>query len=411
VYLSPIHEDEDEEEGVDCECRRIDQEQLSFQVGFYNARGMKKRVGFQFNALEDTVESIGLEMVEQLALNPYQVGVRVVVAGGCVRVLEAHWWPHVNVASTRHLWRHAAGTAAGDIYVPHTHKHVLLRLAVCLCVLQVRAIADRIRAALEAMGITSNGALTAAAPAGASEGALGASQEPAIGETGAFAIVATAAATAAIEEASSAPGDSVPSSPFAAGAAAAAAAAGDSGPFAVCGEAPAGSRGSSLSGPIGALGLAGSTPASRQGSLGHSPGLLGLQGTSSGQFAGGTSPTALDLLGVSPGSAAAVAAAAGSTGAGGDAAAAGAAGGVRMCPQQLVRQLSMLGRGTATALLANLQEDLLQQSYASPQAAAAIGLESADTNGSLHGGVAVISHVEQEQQQQPDAVKASEGDK
>jgi hypothetical protein len=71
----------------------------------------------------------------------------------------------------------------------------------------------------------------------------------------------------------------------------------------------------------------------------------------------------------------------------------------------------MLGRGTATALLANLQEDLLQQSYASPQAAAAIGLESADTNGSLHGGVAVISHVEQEQQQQPDAVKASEGDK
>jgi hypothetical protein len=34
---------------------------------------MKKRVGFQFNALEDTVESIGLEMVEQLALNPFQV--------------------------------------------------------------------------------------------------------------------------------------------------------------------------------------------------------------------------------------------------------------------------------------------------------------------------------------------------
>lgn len=36
-------------------------------------QGMKKRVGFQFNALEDTVESIGLEMVEQLALNPHQV--------------------------------------------------------------------------------------------------------------------------------------------------------------------------------------------------------------------------------------------------------------------------------------------------------------------------------------------------
>jgi hypothetical protein len=38
VYLSPIHEDEDEEEGVDCECRRIDQEQLSFNVGFFNAK-------------------------------------------------------------------------------------------------------------------------------------------------------------------------------------------------------------------------------------------------------------------------------------------------------------------------------------------------------------------------------------
>jgi hypothetical protein len=38
------------------------------------SQGMKKRVGFQFNALEDTVESIGLEMVEQLALNAHQVG-------------------------------------------------------------------------------------------------------------------------------------------------------------------------------------------------------------------------------------------------------------------------------------------------------------------------------------------------
>jgi len=37
------------------------------------AQGMKKRVGFQFNALEDTPESIGLEMVEQLALNAHQV--------------------------------------------------------------------------------------------------------------------------------------------------------------------------------------------------------------------------------------------------------------------------------------------------------------------------------------------------
>jgi hypothetical protein len=38
VYLSPIDEDDDEEEGVDCECRRIDQESLSFHVGFFNAK-------------------------------------------------------------------------------------------------------------------------------------------------------------------------------------------------------------------------------------------------------------------------------------------------------------------------------------------------------------------------------------
>lgn len=46
-YLSPIHEDDDEEEGVDCECRRIDQEQLSFNVGFFNAkvRLAARRVG------------------------------------------------------------------------------------------------------------------------------------------------------------------------------------------------------------------------------------------------------------------------------------------------------------------------------------------------------------------------------
>jgi len=41
VYLSPIHEGDEgegDEEGVDCECRRIDQEQLSFNVGFFNAK-------------------------------------------------------------------------------------------------------------------------------------------------------------------------------------------------------------------------------------------------------------------------------------------------------------------------------------------------------------------------------------
>jgi streptogramin lyase len=95
-----------------------------------------------------------------------------------------------------------------------------------------------------------------------------------------------------------------------------------------------------------------------------------------------------------------------------------------MCPQQLVRQLSMLGRNAATALLANLQEDLLQQSYATPEAAAAIGIDAGD-NGSVHFGVALVKaagalpplpeHVPvQEQQQQPaaslpDAVKVHAG--
>jgi hypothetical protein len=56
---------------------------------------MKKRVGFQFNALEDTVESIGLEMVEQLALNPHQVGTDADAAGGTDAV-------HTKLPATRH---------------------------------------------------------------------------------------------------------------------------------------------------------------------------------------------------------------------------------------------------------------------------------------------------------------------
>jgi hypothetical protein len=303
-----------------------------------------------------------------------------------------------------------------------------------LCVLshrllpQVRAIADKIRAALEALGISSTASMDAAAPAGSSEALA---QEQAIGQTAAFAIVATAAATAAIEEAldaSASPGGVAPGSgpggamsPF--GAAATGAGDGAEGWYFGGGaEAGPGSRGSSMNGPP--LVGAGSGPlpsCSRSSSLGltsHSPGLMGLQGTSSGQFVGGSSPKSLELLGVSPGSAAAVAAA-GGAGVGADA----AVGSVRMCPQQLVRQLSMLGRGTATALLANLQEDLLQQSYASAEAAAAIGLEAGE-NGSVHGGVAMakpplpppsqLQQQKREGQQEkgqplPDAVKASEG--
>jgi hypothetical protein len=57
---------------------------------------------------------------------------------------------------------------------------------------------------------------------------------------------------------------------------------------------------------------------------------------------------------------------------------AGAAGGVLeqlACTQQLVRELSMLDKEAGTALLQNLQEELLVQSLAMPEAAAAVGVE------------------------------------
>jgi hypothetical protein len=36
-------------------------------------QGMRKRVGFQYNADEDTVDDITLEMLENLSLMPQQV--------------------------------------------------------------------------------------------------------------------------------------------------------------------------------------------------------------------------------------------------------------------------------------------------------------------------------------------------
>lgn len=48
---------------------------------------------------------------------------------------------------------------------------------------------------------------------------------------------------------------------------------------------------------------------------------------------------------------------------------------VHACTEQLVRELSMLNRDQGQALLQTLQEDLLIQSIAMPEAAAAVGVE------------------------------------
>lgn len=302
---------------------------------------------------------------------------------------------------------------------------VWLCLCVCVCLVQVRVIADKIRGALEVLGINSRAAdMDGTPPPGDGPALMGRQEEPVIGQTAAFAIVATAAATAAIEEAAG-PGPDAAAmngmngmngsgsmaipSPFTHGAAAAAGADGEAAGVAGSGGGEGGGSipschgGSSVGGGGGAA--AGSGPCSRTSSLGvsHSPGLplppsggYSIHGSSGGQFVGGSSPSSLGLLGSSV---------AGSGGSGVDV----GPGGMRMCPQQLVRQLSMLGRGTATALLANLQEDLLQQSYASPEAAACIGLEASD-NGS--GSKAAAAAGQQEPQQHEalaDAVKAAPG--
>jgi hypothetical protein len=51
---------------------------LPHHVGFAAAvcclQGMRKRVGFQYNADEDTVEDVTMEMLENLSLMPQQVG-------------------------------------------------------------------------------------------------------------------------------------------------------------------------------------------------------------------------------------------------------------------------------------------------------------------------------------------------
>jgi hypothetical protein len=268
---------------------------------------MKRRVGFEFNALEDTPESIGIEMVEQLQLTAHQVN----------------------------------------------------------------AIADRIRAALAELGIASNGSIggAAAAAQGGHSGDAALLDSAQLGESAAIAIVATVAATAAIEEAASdvlpdVAGDHLDSS----GAAAADADDAFAADAAVLGSSP-GER-------------AGSLPCSRASSVTGPDSLARTPGSSLGRSMPGTSPGSRGLLlGVSPTSA--------------------SAGLHQVCPQQLVRQLSMLGRDTGAALLHNLQSDLLQQSFALPEAAAAVGFDAPD----LLGG----SASDQQQRQQECAAPEGEG--
>jgi hypothetical protein len=56
-----------------------------------------------------------------------------------------------------------------------------------------------------------------------------------------------------------------------------------------------------------------------------------------------------------------------------------------------VRQLSLLSRDQGKALLHNLQEDLLQQSLAMPEAAVAVGVAMGELHltGGLTGGLTV----------------------
>eukprot|EP00879_Flechtneria_rotunda_P000813 GHRR01000937.1.p1 GENE.GHRR01000937.1~~GHRR01000937.1.p1 ORF type:complete len:934 (+),score=365.76 GHRR01000937.1:289-3090(+) len=258
--LGTIQEDSDyyDSDNVECVCRQIDRQQLSFNVGFFNNMGMRKRVGFQYNADEDNVDDLAVEMLENLSLMPAQA----------------------------------------------------------------QTIADKIRAALEALGL-SNGSNSNGAVHAAASGAAGPTIPSAtIGESAALAIVATAAASAAIESC----GTSQPASA----------------------EAVAGAAGSETAG-------AGRDIPSNGGISHHRP------ATASNHSSIANSPASCGLLG---GSVAALARSPDSK-----------ADFTALCAQQLVREISMLGHDAGQALLQNLQEDLLLQSLMQPEAAAAMGVE------------------------------------
>jgi hypothetical protein len=53
-------------------------------------QGMRKRVGFQYNADEDTVEDVTMEMLENLSLMPQQVGGGAAAAAAVAAAAAAH---------------------------------------------------------------------------------------------------------------------------------------------------------------------------------------------------------------------------------------------------------------------------------------------------------------------------------
>lgn len=230
--------------------------------------------------------------------------------------------------------------------------------------LQAVAIARKIRAALEALGISQGpqkgsnpscgigsivGTPAAGMPESASASAADSSGTPVTGKNAAIAIVATAAASAAIESCSTpqqgsidAPGSYISSGP----------AAGGSGRSSVSGSYSA--PGAVVEGFSGHLQLdAAASPASTV----DSGGRAAASGSALAAAAAvGTSPLAVSI----PDPCQLI----NSSSVGGHA-----------CTDQLVRELSMLNRDQGQALLQTLQEDLLIQSIAMPEVAAAVGVE------------------------------------
>jgi hypothetical protein len=220
-------------------------------------------------------------------------------------------------------------------------------------VLQANAIAEKIKAALEALGLPHNSRTAAAAVAAAAAASSGGSTPHAqvTGESAAIAIVATAAASAAIESCGTPqPAGSVDLDATGA----ASASTGTPCSFGLLGVNEA----------AGGLVAAGSSPASRTHSGPLSAAVLqgSSPGSSSSGYLGGVN--GINGLGVTVN---------GSTSS--NAGAVGDVLGQLACTQQLVRELSMLDKEAGTALLQNLQEELLVQSLAMPEAAAAVGVE------------------------------------
>lgn len=229
--------------------------------------------------------------------------------------------------------------------------HALSVLAVDSCIFpaQASAIAEKIRAALEALGLPQNGTVTPAQAAAAGSSAGAAASPQLAGESVALAIVSTAAAAAAIESC----GTPQPGSVDGDGAGCTASSAAGTPP---------------VSWQLQAMPANGAAAAAEASAAADSSAGLAL-GSPYSHY-GGLSPASANQLGL------ALAVAGSDVGAGR---------GIRQPQQQqlhqlahaqqLVRELSMLHRDAGTALLHNLQEELLVQSLQSPEAAAAVGVD------------------------------------